>query len=131
MNKEQQKEMRIKVSNAFTIRYNDALGMEVKDWGLKQEFGTHSICYILEGGFCSWHLHQYKVNHFALVYGQVRIDYGTHDGYIQLYPGMTYSVANDLLHSFLANCKSILIEYYTADVRNDIKRTCKGGIKNV
>lgn len=89
-----------------------------------------------EGGYCSVHLHQDKVNLFCVEHGALQIevwkaDYKLWDRTF-LYPGERTQVAAGEYHRFVATEKTTCFEVYWptrwAKIENDIKRICAGGL---
>ena len=115
-----------RVYEAFAIPSYTKL--EEKLWGAKQKFGKTDICYILQGGYCSWHYHQFTINNFLVVSGSIAfIQQNLEKATFSI--GDTWSVGPYVTHKFKALENSIVLENYDyASASIDIVRKDTGGI---
>lgn len=105
-----------------------------KIWGERQRLllTAHSeidLLHLRANSFCSYHCHEHKVNHFTVIDGKVRIDFGM--DYRILNKNQTFEIHPGMNHRFFVLEPSTMIEiaYTTTTIINpkDIYRIKQGG----
>jgi quercetin dioxygenase-like cupin family protein len=105
-----------------------------KVWGLRKRIlltDTTEIDFLTlkKDCFCSTHNHEYKINKFVVVEGQIRIE--SEYGEVVLNPGDEFEVRPPLVHRFYAVEDSTMIELaYVEEGKidpKDIHRISQGG----
>ena len=119
--------------------------VEKKKWGFKYNiYADHymaiDICFVKEGGFSSWHVHQHQFNSFIVLLGKLTVtrQYNLENKRnIEIAIGPDESSRKTMVfpqhrHSFLAIKETIFIEVGTVKYsRDDIERFSEGGVINL
>lgn len=96
-------------------------------------FSVH-LLRINQGGFCSQHRHERKINHFHVISGRLAVHLwprGVEQDQpdtTELTPGQSFTVELGVWHSFTALIPTLALEVYeAAPVEDDIIRRTVGG----
>lgn len=111
-----------------------AEGIERKIWGtklriLENNLSEIDLLFLEKNSACSEHTHKRKINRFVLIKGDV--DIKTSLGIHKLKINEPFTVRPPMLHQFIVNKNSIMIEIAFVEKGkispNDIQRFCQGG----
>ena len=128
--------------NLFNIKNITAEYSELKNWGFKYNLFTSTtisvdLCWMVQGGVTSWHVHDYKYNVINVVSGKLKIERATEHPTNQIKiigPNEDYrrfEIQPGYYHSITALENTVFIEIdHVKCQKEDIIRTDEGGILN-